>query len=53
MDCTSVSTQQPASTKKSTQQKNKIKLQIEIDKYSLEPIKNIDPMDFWRQNNNK
>ena len=25
-------------------------LQIEIDKYSQEQIKNIDPIDFWRQN---
>ena len=50
MDCTTASTQQPTSTKKSTQPKNKTKLQIEIEKYSLEPIKNIDPMDFWRHN---
>jgi hypothetical protein len=50
MDCTTASTQQPNSTKKPTQTKNKTKLQIEIDKYSQEQIKNIDPIDFWRQN---
>ena len=50
MDCTTASTQQPISTKKTAQTKNKTKLQIEIDKYSQEQLKNIDPIDFWRQN---
>ena len=39
MDCTTASTQQPTSTKKIIQQKNKTQLQIEVDKYSQEQTK--------------
>ena len=28
----------------------KTKFQIELDKFSGEPIKNVKPVDFWRQN---
>ena len=50
MVCLNDLTQQPILSKKTTQPKNKTMLQIEIDNYSQEQIKNIDPIDFWRQN---
>jgi hypothetical protein len=49
MDCT-VSSTQVTQVAKKTNQKSKTKLQVELDKYMLEPIKNIDPVAFWRQN---
>ena len=43
-DCDDVVTTQTSKSVKKTQ------FQIELDKFSKEPVKNVKPVDFWRQN---